>query len=388
MTKKVSLELLEKAIKKVAENVAMEEDLGGTLRDIHARLQVEKDPAKRQKLEREKQKALKQLASGRPQGMAPPIPPGALGAIGEGKDNPFSLDEALSSSEIAQKLSQLQTMLVRETDPQKRQKIAMAIQRGNQQLAGGVAPQQEAYMENIKYLVGRVVEDTMLNRKGKTASNKPKVVVPMPKNPIVSPPKGNMGTKEIVDLLNSIEEMMAAEDLSSEDESAIRRAMELMSGVIKSRAHASTGVRVEGMVYEKAPPDPEIEKWINANKQKFIKQYGKEKGMEVLYATAWKKHGSKNEAKTLRYSEEDPSMTTRLSDVTPNPTKFQDLYAFDPQQKAVTAQSPEFWKMLQDITGSENPSFEDISGALEAKWGLSHEDADHWAFLAAKEFDR
>lgn len=43
---------------------------------------------------------------------------------------------------------------------------------------------------------------------------------------------------------------------------------------------------------EKAPPDPKIEKWIKDNKQKFIDQYGEDKGMEVLYATAWKKYKS------------------------------------------------------------------------------------------------
>jgi hypothetical protein len=47
----------------------------------------------------------------------------------------------------------------------------------------------------------------------------------------------------------------------------------------------------ENIVNEVAPPDPKIEKWINANKERFVKQYGKKKGMEVLYATAWKRHG-------------------------------------------------------------------------------------------------
>jgi len=47
----------------------------------------------------------------------------------------------------------------------------------------------------------------------------------------------------------------------------------------------------ESIMNEVAPPDPKIEKWINANKERFIKQYGEKKGKEVLYATAWKKHG-------------------------------------------------------------------------------------------------
>lgn len=42
---------------------------------------------------------------------------------------------------------------------------------------------------------------------------------------------------------------------------------------------------------EVAPPSAKIEKWINSNKERFVKQYGKEKGMQVLYAKAWKMHG-------------------------------------------------------------------------------------------------
>lgn len=38
---------------------------------------------------------------------------------------------------------------------------------------------------------------------------------------------------------------------------------------------------------EVAPPDQED--WIKKNKERFIKQYGKKKGTEVLYATAWKR---------------------------------------------------------------------------------------------------
>ena len=44
-------------------------------------------------------------------------------------------------------------------------------------------------------------------------------------------------------------------------------------------------------LYESAPSDQED--WIKSNKQKFIKQYGKEKGLSVLYSTAWKRHNEK-----------------------------------------------------------------------------------------------
>lgn len=47
----------------------------------------------------------------------------------------------------------------------------------------------------------------------------------------------------------------------------------------------------EAILHEVSPPSKEAEAWIKANKQRFVKEYGKKKGMEVLYATAWKKHG-------------------------------------------------------------------------------------------------
>ena len=47
----------------------------------------------------------------------------------------------------------------------------------------------------------------------------------------------------------------------------------------------------EDILNEVAPPNPKIEKWIKSNKERFVKEYGKEKGMQVLYAKAWKMHG-------------------------------------------------------------------------------------------------
>lgn len=38
---------------------------------------------------------------------------------------------------------------------------------------------------------------------------------------------------------------------------------------------------------EKAPPSKKIEDWIKANKERFIKRYGKKKGTEILYGRAW-----------------------------------------------------------------------------------------------------
>jgi hypothetical protein len=49
----------------------------------------------------------------------------------------------------------------------------------------------------------------------------------------------------------------------------------------------------ESELKEKAAPGQED--WVKSNKEKFIKQYGKKKGMEVLYATSWKR-SKKNES--------------------------------------------------------------------------------------------
>lgn len=46
-------------------------------------------------------------------------------------------------------------------------------------------------------------------------------------------------------------------------------------------------------INESAPPDATIEKWINDNKSEFAKQYGPEKGKQVLYATAWRMYNKK-----------------------------------------------------------------------------------------------
>ena len=48
---------------------------------------------------------------------------------------------------------------------------------------------------------------------------------------------------------------------------------------------------------EKAPPDEDMERFIKKQKQDFIDRYGKERGLEILYATAWKMYNKKqNEA--------------------------------------------------------------------------------------------
>jgi hypothetical protein len=48
----------------------------------------------------------------------------------------------------------------------------------------------------------------------------------------------------------------------------------------------SSGKLEEDVLSEKAPPG--MEPWVKANKERFVKQYGKKKGLGVVYATAWK----------------------------------------------------------------------------------------------------
>lgn len=46
-----------------------------------------------------------------------------------------------------------------------------------------------------------------------------------------------------------------------------------------------SGQFMENVLNEKAPPG--MEPWVKANKERFVRQYGKKKGIGVLYATAW-----------------------------------------------------------------------------------------------------
>lgn len=50
----------------------------------------------------------------------------------------------------------------------------------------------------------------------------------------------------------------------------------------------------ESQLTEKSAPGQEA--WIKANKQRFMKEYGKKKGLEVLYATAYKRANKKDES--------------------------------------------------------------------------------------------
>ena len=62
-----------------------------------------------------------------------------------------------------------------------------------------------------------------------------------------------------------------------------------------TKAQAKAEAKDDAPVAESAEVVDEVaapgqEDWIKSNKERFIKQYGKDKGESVLYATAWKRH--------------------------------------------------------------------------------------------------
>jgi hypothetical protein len=52
------------------------------------------------------------------------------------------------------------------------------------------------------------------------------------------------------------------------------------------------------IVQEVTPPG--MESWVKANKSKFIKQYGQDKGLNILYSTAWDMHNKKKSEEASR----------------------------------------------------------------------------------------
>lgn len=69
----------------------------------------------------------------------------------------------------------------------------------------------------------------------------------------------------------------------------------------------TSGEQDEQYMQESAPPGEED--WIRKMKPEFVKRYGKRKGMDVLYATAWKRHSAIKEA--LGDDEDDLSPAER-----------------------------------------------------------------------------
>ena len=82
----------------------------------------------------------------------------------------------------------------------------------------------------------------------------------------------------------SLKDLMAKQSKKYHDKQPVIEPKDQMVGTAKV-------VKEEDIINEVAPPNPKIEKWIKANKERFVKEYGKEKGTQVLYAKAWKMHG-------------------------------------------------------------------------------------------------
>ena len=68
------------------------------------------------------------------------------------------------------------------------------------------------------------------------------------------------------------------------------RKMSILASRFRAAGIDDSGKVEEAILDEKAAPGQE--EWIKSHKQDFIKQYGKDKGLQVLYATAWKRHNS------------------------------------------------------------------------------------------------
>lgn len=78
-----------------------------------------------------------------------------------------------------------------------------------------------------------------------------------------------------------------AVDLSNKTVTATER------GSVKNRSFVWNDETGKLKINEESPPDSKIEKWIKDNKERFTKEYGAERGHQILYATAWKMYNSK-----------------------------------------------------------------------------------------------
>lgn len=96
------------------------------------------------------------------------------------------------------------------------------------------------------------------------------------------------------------------ESTETVEEDDVEEGNEFSGELAKAKAAGKEEFEVGGKKYkvkeaqeiaESAAPGQED--WIKSNKDKFIKQYGKEKGEEVLYATAWKRSKAAKESQEL-----------------------------------------------------------------------------------------
>ena len=100
-------------------------------------------------------------------------------------------------------------------------------------------------------------------------------------------------------------------------------------------------------INEVSPPGKED--WIKSNKDKFTKQYGKEKGMKVLYGKAWK-DVSENQYKVRdgRSYVEQPGLVNRAREIQTDPNVAEAAYKVQGRSYREFEDSPQFPKACGD----------------------------------------
>jgi hypothetical protein len=101
---------------------------------------------------------------------------------------------------------------------------------------------------------------------------------------IVENPKTSQSDKDLINTDSELEGMLGRVHKMTSGGSSGAPEKSYMSETWDEMV--SSGQFMESVLNEKAPPG--MEPWVKANKERFIDQYGKKKGLSVLYAKAWK----------------------------------------------------------------------------------------------------
>lgn len=111
---------------------------------------------------------------------------------------------------------------------------------------------------------------------------------------------GDTAAKDTMNRLRTLAGQPVKESDETIEEDDVEEGNEF-SGALKAAKDAGKKeFEVGGKKYQvKESAAPGQEDWIKSNKAKFIKQYGKDKGEEVLYATAWKRSKAVKENREL-----------------------------------------------------------------------------------------
>jgi hypothetical protein len=124
----------------------------------------------------------------------------------------------------------------------------------------------------------------------------------------------------------------------------------------------------ESVLAEKSAPGQES--WIKANKSKFVKEYGKKKGLEVLYATAWKR-SKKNES----VNNDEQSQA------------FESMFAEAMEDKPMTKKTKKINESF-DLTQTEDTKkIVDSLGSMMKLAGLQSQKAEYKPYVAESEGD-